>query len=183
MKGDPILRTGLYHEPGYKRRQRITVYGGLHFITGNSAPYFSLTSETRSSSGCNHETILQHYPEFADLAALHLSDIDGVPSHGMANAWYWFAGAKGGLGERFHGSNQSSNKHSGNTTPEESAQYFADHVRISLEKALMLCDTINRKADLMEFCEAQKPRWKAEADACITKHKLRVYGAPWPITA
>ena len=85
MRGDPILRTGLYHEPGYKRRQRITVYGGLHFITGNSAPYFSLTSETRSSSGCNHETILQHYPEFADLAALHLSDIDGVPSHGMGD--------------------------------------------------------------------------------------------------
>jgi hypothetical protein len=175
----PIIRTGLYHEPGYQRRQRITVYGGLHYIVGNKAPYFSLTSETRSSSGCNHERILALYPEYADLAALHLSDIDGCPSHSVENAWYWFAGSKGGLGERFHGANAQSNKHGGFNTEDECAQIFANHVRISLEKALMLRETIGKKAHLKAWCEDQRPRWKKEADDCIARHKLRVYGAAW----
>jgi hypothetical protein len=26
------------------------------------------------------------------------------------------------------------------------------------------------------------PRWKAEADACIARHGLRVYGDPWTPT-
>lgn len=180
MRGDPILATGLIRDPNYSRRQRITVHGGLHYLRGNKLPYFSLTSETRSSSGCNHELILQHFPQYADLASLHLSDIDGVPSHGMENAWYWFAGSKGGLGERFHGANASSNKHSGDNTEDECAQLFANHVRISLEKAMMLRETISKKAQLIEFCEAQRPRWKDEADACIAKHKLTVFGDPWP---
>lgn len=180
MKGDPILTTALIRVPHYSRRQRITVYGGLHFLRGNKLPYFSLTSETRTSTGCNHELVLQHFPQFADLAALHLSDIDGVPSHSVENAWYWFAGSKGGLGEKYHGANAQSNKHSGNNTEDECAQIFADHIRISLDKAFLLRETINRKADLREFCEAQRPRWKREADECVAKHKLVVYGDRWP---
>jgi hypothetical protein len=30
------------------------------------------------------------------------------------------------------------------------------------------------------FVDTQRPRWKAEAEACIAKHNLRVFGDEWP---
>lgn len=203
MHGDPILRTKHYTDNG--TRYRITVTGGLHYMRGNNLPYFSLTSSidrdarngrwVDDSGGANHDEILRHFPELADLAALHLSDIDGVPSSAEANGWYWLAGSCGGLGERYHGGNREY----GDTSEGECLRIFAEYVRIPLSVAravrqMVLSALTARLAQgtdddrqgfyaaresWREWCEEQKPRWKVEAQECIARHGLVVYGDAW----
>jgi len=141
MNNEPVLATRIIPgNLGTACSLKFTVYGGLHHIKGNHAPYFSLTYwEHRKgfpnqcqSGGAGHERILEYYPQFADLAALHLSDIDGVPMHAESNGWYNLAGA----------------------LPDNAGEI-----------------------------RQQEPRWKQEADACIARHGLVVYGDPWPIAA
>lgn len=188
------------------------VEGGLHMIRGNRAPYFTLTyTQHRKgfpdqcySGGAGHREILRHFPRFADLAALHLADIDGVPMRAEANGWYQLAGALGGAGERFHGGNSDRQhwKPDGtfdgyrHSTPAECLQAFADHCRIPIEDAASIRAQVHAAAvdvarDVFPdwkyartvwaaLCEAMRPRWKAEAEAAIAAHHLTVYGDPWP---
>lgn len=222
MKQDPVLRgPRVYTERG--ERYRITAHGGLHYIRGNSAPYFSITADQdvaiggcwrEDSGGCLHELILRFWPDLADLVALHLSDIDGAPMHAAANGWYDLAGALGGAGERYHVGN--SERHFPITpdpaTPWKNSEYryptldecltiFADHCRIPRVEAAMILhevqcelgpeqeshsapahrrsDIDRAKARLAVICDSMRPRWKAEAEACIAKHGLVVYGDEW----
>lgn len=156
------------------------VEGGVHKI-GEQSPYFSLTATGKDHEsefgGCCHDIILQHFPQFADLAAMHLSDIDGRPMHASANGWYWLAGFYNGAGERFHGGNSSPPK-----TSDECLQVWANHVRVSIEDARHLAKEFAGKWNWPDtrkahdaWIEAQAPRWKAEAKACIENHSLVVY--------
>ena len=110
MKNNPILAVTSYR--AHRVSMTVKAEGGLHYIGGNAKPYFSLTyTEHRKgfpnqcqSFGADHSKILKYWPRFADLAALHLSDIDGVPTHAEANGWYWLAGAlPGNAGQEYHG--------------------------------------------------------------------------------
>jgi hypothetical protein len=172
-------------------RLRFTVDGGLNYIRGNSAPHFSLTASGRDRGsafgGCCHDIILEHFPKFADLAALHLSDIHGVPMHAEANGWYWLVGAINQPNiEQYHGGNHTR----GGNTPEHCLQVFADHIRVSLAEAEAIKADVAAQWNIPdmrkrwgEICEAQKPRWTREAQECIAKHSLVVYGDPWPVAA
>ncbi len=193
MNADPVLRT--YAEGRGK------VYGGLHYLKGNSSPYFTLTYWYKRGSdehgGAGHEEILKHFPDLADLAALHLSDIDGVPMH--ADGFYFLAGAlPDGFGERYHVGNSDRNFPDGYRKPtgDDCLQFFANHCRISLAEARAIRDDVQRtalaaehsrnaaaKARLAEIMATMRPRWKAEAEACIVKHGLVVYGDKWPVEA
>ena len=205
MIGDPILRGPVRRPPGTDGSLvplMLTVYGGLNYLRGNSAPYFSLTYwQHRSghpnqcqSGGAGHELILQLYPELADLAALHLSDIDGAPTGAEANGWYWLAGALGGLGQRYHGGSLPSRSEA------ECLAIFARHCRISEGEAMTIRSAVLRayasagpeavelepaarqaaaRAEWGAIMDAMRPRWKSEADAAIEKHGLVVYGDPW----
>jgi len=215
MTGDPVLASRAVAAGCPKGKLHpFVVYGGLHYIRGNHAPYFTLTySETcracgTDSGGAGHETILQHFPQFADLAAMHLSDIDGVPMHAAGNGWYNLAGALGGFGEQYHAGN--SERHMPlpvdrrdpakpwqtteyrHPTPDECLQLFADYFRLSLEDAAAIKSRVLAYLDVhfgdprtiarevwAVIVEEQKPRWKREADACIAAHALRVYGDAW----
>lgn len=241
MKPDPVLaRTIIPANPagGQKYPHTFKVEGGLHYIQGNSAPYFTLTyTEHRQgfpnqdySGGCNPDLILQHFPQFADLAALHLSDIDGVPMHAESNGWYQLAGALGGFSEKYHAGNSKGNfplpadrldpaapwrtMEQRLPTREECLQSFARHCRISIEEARQICAEVdprkwrdvapeydhqtktyfvdwlsmeqtnpgyltNCRARWAVICAGMHPRWKLEADACIVKHGLTLYGDPW----
>lgn len=76
---------------------------GTHAI-GDQAPYLSITvDEYRSnrvsqagllSSGIQHETVREVFPELAPLLAWHLAE-DGKPMHYFANARYWHNMARG----------------------------------------------------------------------------------------
>lgn len=217
------------HTRAYKLTMRVE--GGLHNMTGNGKPYFSLTCFTHrkghpnqcQSGGCDHETILKHYPRFADLAALHLCDIDGKPMHAEENGWYKLAGAlPNNAGEQYHAGNSKQHFPKPPSAPrkgewddtdyreptaEECLQMFADHARVDIETARVLCGHLidvwyntreeceqqgvddwtwsakswqSARRVFTQWIDAQAPRWKAEADACIQAHGLRVYGDPWP---
>jgi hypothetical protein len=172
------------------------VEGGLNYLRGNRAPYFSLTYSAPHGGGAGHDAILKLFPCFADLAALHLSDIDGVPMYAEGNGWYNLAGALGGYGERYHVGNSKRNfpiTPAADTpwkttewrlpTEAECLGFFARHCRISIEEAAAIRDEVRAAGDARrrwaEIMETMRPRWKAEAEACIAKHKLQIFGDPW----
>lgn len=197
MYRDPILavKSLPVGTDGYRVPLTLKVEGGLHFIKSNHAPYFSLTyTQHRKgfpnqcySGGAGHEHILKHFPRFADVSALHLSDIDGVPMHAEANGWYWLAGSIGGAGQQYHGGNSNPRK-----SEAECLEVFARHCRIPMEEANAIrsrvISEIAAHADETSYgrdywrreMEAMKPRWKREADETIARHNLKVYGDPWP---
>ena len=74
--------------------ERIKVTACLHYIKGNSAPYFSVTAEgfnrrgRETFGGCCHDEILKYWPGLAPVIALHLSDDNGAPMYASANGLY-----------------------------------------------------------------------------------------------
>lgn len=215
MERDPLLATKSWTEDG--RRYDMKVTGGVHYIRGNSKPYFSITADIRENGrdymgGCCHGEIAKRFPDrFTDLIALHLSDIDGAPMHAEGNGWYQFAGAcPNALGERYHAGNSKRNFPRAEIDPArpwDTTEYreptaaeclasFAEHCRITLAEAASLREralaagrreTPNGdyyvpaevRAVVRAACEAMRPRWKQEAEACIAKHSLKLYGDEW----
>jgi hypothetical protein len=175
---------------------RMNVRGGLRYISGNRLPHFSLTANILSGGhavggGCMHEEILKRFPKFADLARLHLSDINGEPMHAVENGFYALAGYFGGLGQRYHAGNSKQSFHDGYREPirNECLEQFARHMRIEVDRARSWTDNVwadrtpqdavRVKALLVDEVELRRPIWKEEAEDCIRKHGLRVYGDKW----
>ena len=163
----------------------LTIYAGLRYIRGNSAPYFSLTAESKEYGyGMLHDLILEHCPELAPLADMHLSDINGVPMHSVENGWYWLKGAAGDQGSFFSESINPEEE------PEKCMQMLAKHLRISNAEAQRLIQettrsvkrvgSITAKQEFARYIERLKPHWKAEADEAIERFNLRIYGDFWP---
>lgn len=151
----------------------------------NALPYFSLTAHSHYyGSGAIHDLNLEHCPDLAPLADLHLSDIHGVPGHAVENGWYWLEGAAGGWGSRFHGASAPGVK------PEECLRSLAQHLRISNSEAQRLLKETNHsverngliaaKQGFAQYVERHKPHWRAEADVAIELFDLRIYGDHWP---
>lgn len=183
MQRDPILaRKDIrgYDNRGRERVLPFYVKGGLHYINRNSSPHFSLTYDHGGSCGAGHETILEHFPQFADMAAMHLSDIDGVPMYALENGFYHLGGThwerpKFDVAARHF-----------RITEDEAralvANLFGDSFSVHAG-FLSKGEAAKAKSKLALWVEQQKPRWKAEAEACIANHKLVVYGDPWPVAA
>jgi len=133
--GDPILRS---FDDG---KRRVFACGGLHYLRGNRAPYFSLTMSSWTfengrmrdeTFGCSHEELLARWPELAPLAALHLSAYpSGAPMHSAENGFYQLAGYAGGMGEKYHAGN--ANSYGEPSTPEACLTSLAAHVRLPVE--------------------------------------------------
>lgn len=207
---DPILRrkevSGTPY--GYKGKMLVTARGGLHFLKGNKAPYFSLTGDvTRivarrddgrpllardcDTCGCIHEILTQEWPDLAPLAALHLSDIDGTPMHAAGNGLYWLAGAAASphaprlpvWGQKYHGASGDYGK-----TPAECLKIAAGHFRVAESELAPFVSLESRyetgavmKARVDAFTEAQRERWGREAESAIATYGLVIYGdlAEW----
>ena len=200
MITDPVLaaRSLPAGTDGYRVPLTFRVEGGLNYLRGNTAPYFSLTyTQHRKgfpnqccAGGAGHDRILELFPQYADLATLHLSSIDGVPMHAEANGWYWLTGAMGNpFGERYHGGN--SEGHYGGSyrkpTEAECLDVFARHCRITTDEAATIRERVRWAAEPRatwgRIVDEMRPRWAAEAAATIERHHLRVYGDPWPVPA
>lgn len=184
---DPILRSKI--TPHLK----IQAKGGLHYLRGNTAPYFSLTMASwektangrwvEATFGAVHDEILKHWPELADLAALHLSDIEGVPMHALENGLYF-------LGSGWEASYRKA------ATPDERMAIVARHFRISVqhvrdELVPLLGDgwtegggflgdgyKAQAKAQLAAWIEARRDLWRFHSESCIKAHRLMIYGDP-----
>ena len=202
MTRDPLLRSAIVGD------HRIEAHGGLKFIRGNGLPHFSLTMDSwvlhgdrwvEVTFGAAHDELVKIWPELAPLAALHLSDIHGVPMHALENAYFWLAGAcdpvfgssvdGGHLGERYHGGSGTYGK-----TPGECLKILAGHLRMPKYEAASLVEMVKRrhyanapkrqgagKELLAEVIESMKPRWKAEAEDAIKSLDLQVYGDNWVV--
>lgn len=120
-------------------RDRMTVTLKAYRLGRNSHPHFSATASSLDCGGCLHDEIRQVWPEAKPIIRLHLSNADdGEPMYAEDNGYYWLAGAVGGLGEQYTGANGS-----GATTPEECLQILADHLRISLDAAAGIANTVH----------------------------------------
>lgn len=120
-----------------------------------------------SGGGCCHDHILKLRPDLAPFVALHLSDKDGAPMHCAANAFYWFAGFNGGLGEQFHGGSGRDGK-----SPDECRRIFAEHVRATDSQVDAIVALNPRtKEELQSVLEDMQfpEQWKREADAAIAQ--------------
>lgn len=173
MTKEPVLSTITYTEHNAKYRMKIV--GGLHYIQSNGTPYFSLTAEidrwagnrwVDDSGGACHDAILKHRPDFADLADLHLSDVDGYPMHALENAWYWAGGTEWNGEKRDNPPN---------------ARSLAEHLRIDYSDAQAIIDNIGQrtKQEFAAYLDTQTERWRREAVECIAKYQLRICGDPW----
>lgn len=186
-----VVRTRVYTRDG--QRYRITVTAYLSKLRGNARPYFSITADQRreergywreDACGCMHEEILAQWPDLFDFVALHLSDDDGAPTYAEVNGWYWFAGTfDNGAWERYHGSSRDYRGRQSHT-PDDCLRIFANHARITIEEAQHLRERIKvhhdnyepsrMRAECIAWLEEQRPRWKREADALISKYQLTV---------
>jgi hypothetical protein len=142
----------------------------LHKI-GNQKPYFSLTGRVvengrESVSGAIHDEILKAFPQLADIAALHLSDIDGVPMHSFENGKYWAGFTKW---------EEANSKHLSNLwriSQDDAAELLHDSLMAKLWQDGD-GDTVPETL-LKEFHDRQLPRWKQEADNVIKKYTLEI---------
>lgn len=143
-----------------QRETRICVFAAIIDRSGNHLPYFTITANilTRdtstgawhlTSAGTNHSAIRATFgPLYDPLIALHLSDINGVPMHAEANGWYWLT--------------------------RHEPQILANHLRIPYLHAQFLIawcapyDLLTNRPHFAAYIEAQKPRWKLEADTART---------------
>ncbi len=181
---------------GYGPKGFIRVTAGLHYMQGNSLPHFSVTAEIWRRHGAQNceaagqltREMLAAFPQLAPVVKLHLSDSAGEPMYAVANSWYQLAGYYAdGLGERYHAGNSARQIWGKDgefiayrePTPDECLESFAEYVRISVEDARQLVESLSarsKKADgtidrttmkwhHAEWIAAQRPRWKAEADA------------------
>lgn len=174
-----------------RQKCRMNVRGGLHYIRGNKAPYFSLTADIMSGGhmvggGCMHEEILKHFPRFKDLSDLHLCDDNGAPGHDASNGWYILAGALGGMGEQYHVGNSELNfplpkeridpakawnktEHR-KPTLEECLQFFANHCRIGIEEARHIAETVRLElGQPNEAYDVAEPYTSADYARCRAK--------------
>ena len=80
-----------------------TVQYGMHYILGNSQPYFSITASILLKSsksdrdrwsayagGCQHNLIREKVPHLEPLIRFHLCDQDGLPMYYLENGYYWY---------------------------------------------------------------------------------------------
>ena len=154
---------GTYYDKESKRLYLVEGKLELSLHKGNKSPYFSITADiwiaTQSgrkdrryhesiAGGCCHGAILAANKTYADIIALHLSDIDGVPMSAYANGYYYLHHEEYGIA------------------------IAAKHFRTTLEQATELQKLT--KEELKEWVETQKPRWKMEADNVIKKYNLKI---------
>jgi hypothetical protein len=131
---------------------------------GEQKPYFSITANVYEAtgkpgrpallySGCCHGAIQAITSHFDDVIALHLSDINGVPMHAVANGAYWMGDSKYQMFD---------------------ATKAKAHFRCNDEELKEAYKAMkeNRLADYVNTTFV--PRWKQEADAVIQKYKLTI---------
>lgn len=189
MRDTPKLAEIQFVEHG--KKHNFQVFGGLHYRKGNRKPYFTITGDlyqgrTWIAGGCLHEEIERHFPgRFTDLIALHLSDIDGVPMYAAGNGLYWLAAldpSGNGFGEHYHGGNREF----GNTSRAACLKIALEHFRCTESDILPVLDKLAglwftgqreaRQKVCADFADTFRDKWKMEAEACIAKHDLVVFG-------
>lgn len=177
---NPVLRQATIDYGG--RRAALTAFGGLHYIRGNTAPYFTLTGEVYiagrhdiEEGGCLHERLIDEWPELGPLAEIHGASMDGAPMYAEENGWFWLAGYLGVVTTYIRDS-------------DDCLGAFARHIRVTRDEASRIASSIvlacvegldNAEALREEWgqrCESMRPRWATEAQNLVDAYGLHVFG-------
>ena len=145
----------------------------IHRI-GDQKPYFSLTgcivvNGRTETCGAIHKEILKEFPDLDDLVAMHLSDIDGRPTHSLENGKYWAGFTKWESGNTkilsslWRISERSAERLQYDALVEESHKIKEDTGKDVLAEDL-----------LKDFHDRQLRRWKQEADNIRKKYSLDI---------
>jgi hypothetical protein len=155
--------------------ERTTIKIRLNDECNNGHEDFSITADVDEKrkngrwvnlmAGCCHDQILKLRPDLAPFVTLHLCTHEGLPMHSAANAFYWFAGFSGGLGQQYHGGSGKS----GNSA-EDCRRIFAEHIHATNEQVAAIVAAMPRtELELRAVLEDHGfiAQWKGEADAAI----------------
>ncbi len=164
-----ILASKTYVDNG--QTFKLVVEGGLHYIKGNTKPYFTITANQfikkgnnrfyDYAGGCLHDEIRKAFGNrFDDLIALHLSDIDGSPMHSIENGAYWL-----GFSDYQGFDIEKASKHFGLSKDEMMTEWFK----------------IIKKSDVKALCDKLSKTWQDRAKACIDRLNLKVFGDNWEV--
>ena len=105
--------------------------------------------------GADHESALRAAPQLAPLIRMHLANPNtGEPMHAEENGWYFYTGKAREHEDRTYGPDYA--KRSG-TDRERAAR------ALRVDDPADLPEGMDRE-EFHEFVEAQRPRWKQEAD-------------------
>lgn len=158
----------------HKGNEKTVIKIRLNDECGNGHEDFSLTADIYENGrdaggGCCHDHILALRPDLAPFAILHLCTWEGVPMHAAANAFYWFAGFNGGLGQQYHGGSGNDGQ-----APDECRRIFAEHIHATEEQVAEIVSMqprseIELRAALEDLHFPEQ--WKGEADAAIAMLK------------
>ena len=147
------------------KRYTMSVKAGLCKI-GEQRPYFTITfDDSEGSGGAGHEQILEHFPEFADIVAMHLSDEEGTPLHAVENGWYWLKQANAGEAKAFEYFKSTLRQNEG------VARAIVSWGNALIEKF----GEPHAKQRFAGWCDIQRATWREEARVCIEKYKLEVF--------
>lgn len=112
--------------------------------------------------GTNFALVKNVCPQFLDIARLNNADITGVPAYAVDTAWYYISEKE--LHKPY--------------TEADRVRVLSDHLRIPRGTAGTLVDDYRNnmlsRRDVEKFIDAQKPRWKREAEAVIVKYGLEL---------
>jgi hypothetical protein len=171
-------------------REKIRINYGLSWLTGNRAPYFSITAtiyEKRANGrlvdiggGCCHDSILKARPDMADIVALLLCDIDGAPMYALENGFYHLGGTKYSRPNYIHAANHF------RITEGEARQLVRDLFGDSFsETAGFLSQDAAKdaKARLAVWVDSQRARWNQDAQTVIAKYGLAIPQNPNQVAA
>lgn len=115
-----------------------------------------------AGGGCCHDHILALRFDLKPFADLHLADFEGYPMHAWANAFYWFAGWKGGLGLKYHAGQDK--------TADECKRILGEHIRATDADldVLAACGAMTEEELQVALEDMGFPaRWRAESLAAI----------------
>lgn len=145
---------------GYTLGERIQARAGLHHLSGNARPHWSLTCDIYSRNGRDigggaaHDLIVGVWPELAPIAALHLADDRGEPLYAIENGLYHLGWS------RFKGQDPAVN------LPAFCRLWRVTNSQAHAIRGYVASDETEHYSAALEFCaKAERARWQAESDA------------------